>query len=251
GAASALLGTLAITHLALLEYPIYELTQNNESGRAFVNANGLAATFVILALATAGYVVRIATVRQTVAEIVIALAAYVLPYELSGYQLAIGWAVLTTIGAVSVGVPVLRVGNGLQRVPGLELLKVIAGATWILAALHLISFEYPIDQIKHGLDETIPFAHTSGLALLVLLTAIGTAIWRTARPTDRLMEVYAGGALLLYVMPFEFSGTALVGAWSALAIAATVLALLVSWLGVGLAADTANDVRASFRSRLA
>jgi hypothetical protein len=56
---------------------------------------------------------------------------------------------------------------------------------------------------------------------------------------------------MLYVVPFEFSGTTLVGVWSALAIAATVAAMRVPWLGAELAADGATEYRDPWRFGIA
>jgi hypothetical protein len=117
----------------------------------------------------------------------------------------------------------VNAGGGLAMVPGRDLLTLAVAGTWLAAAAHLLSDEYPVANIGDDLDRRWPFLHAEGLALAFVLAAAGWAAVRSARPADRLLAAFGGFAFVLYTLPFELSGTALVGAWSLAAIGAVAL----------------------------
>lgn len=237
GVVAAVMGVLSIAHVITFEYPISELGSGKHAEPAFLNANGMTLGFLFLGFFAGAYVWRVASLRQTLAAIGIMLATYAMSFEASGVRLVVGWAMVAVIAALIRGWRPLLVGDGLERVPGRTLLTISGFAAWALALLHLVTTEYAFFEINAARASNVPFGHAEGIALLFVLGAGGVATARASRATDRLVGILVLFALVLYAMPFELSGAALVGVWSALAVVAIFLPMRVSWLGAELAAE--------------
>jgi hypothetical protein len=90
---------------------------------------------------------------------------------------------------------------------------------------HLLAFEYPLDRIGDDLASPYPFLTAEGLTLAFLLGAAVVAGWFVRDRLIRAVLVALGLLLVIYALPFETSGVALVGAWSAVYVLGLALRL--------------------------
>jgi uncharacterized membrane protein len=109
--------------------------------------------------------------------------------------------------------------------PGRALLTATSSAVWLLAVGHLLTYEYPFDQLRVGAEQSPPFINGNGLALLIVLAGVAVAGLVRAG-IYRLPAVIAGFGLVLWAMPFELSGVHLIAGWSAVALLALVVSSL-------------------------
>jgi len=104
-----------------------------------------------------------------------------------------------------------------------------AGAALVLAAAaltHLVAFEYPLYQLGDDLSNSYPFLTAEGVTLAFLLGAAGVACWFVRDHLVRALLAALGLLLVVYAMPFETSGVALVGGWSAIYVFGVALHLV-------------------------
>jgi hypothetical protein len=241
-AAAAIIGALAIVHLALFEYPVADLPTVTDSEQAFLNANGLTLAFLVLAIAVAGYFSRLVSIRQLLAAIAIGLVTYAMPFEVSGVSLVIGWSAVAMVAILALDWRALQRGPTLARVPGRDLLALALVVPWVAAAIHLAGFEYSLAEIRTGLDAGTPLLHRETLALLVLVAIAGVLGVFGVRRTDRVVSMLAGSAPIIYAAPFEFSGTALVGVWSLIAVATLAMAMAMTARAVAPVDSRAHEI---------
>ncbi|HUG15361.1 MAG TPA: DUF2339 domain-containing protein, partial [Thermomicrobiales bacterium] len=137
------------------------------------------------------------------------------------------------IAALSVAVPVQLGGEVVPMIWAAEAVALTwvyarrghlfsAGAAIALGAaalLHLVIFEYPIIDLGSGTTTARPFLNASGGTLLYLLAAMVVAGALVRRREVRALLAGIGLLLLIYVMPFEVTGIALLAGWSALFVA--------------------------------
>lgn len=97
-----------------------------------------------------------------------------------------------------------------------------AGAAIVLGALavgHLLAFEYPIYRLtfEGGIQGSArPFVNAAGGTLVFLLLALVVAGALARRLDIRVALAFAGALLVIYALPFELSGLALLGGWAAI-----------------------------------
>ena len=210
GATAAVLGTVAVTHLGLYEYPGLNWSLQGTTGSGpfpFADSAGLTLGCLLVAGLVAGLVSRSRDVRLGLLVVGSLLVAYSLPYELSGTALVAAWAAeVVAMSAVW----------GFRRNPWVASAAGIVGA---LAVAHLGGYEYPWYQwTLHGVigPGRFAFADAAGLALGCLLVA-GLLTGILSRSHDvRCGMTTAGLLLVAYTLPFELSGVALVAGWAVL-----------------------------------
>jgi hypothetical protein len=209
GYAAAILGSLALAHMAVYEYPLMNWSLQGQIGTGrvpFADTAGLALGCLLLAGLVAAWFSRRSDIRIGVLVIGSLVLAYSLPFELSGPALVAPWAFEA---ALLVGV---------WRLHRNDYLGATAAIIGTVALTHLGIFEYP------GLNWSIqgstgsgpfPFADTAGLALAALLGA-GLLAGVLSRSRDIRMGLLVVGSLLVaYSLPYEMNGTSLVAAWAA------------------------------------
>ena len=244
---SLILGTLAIGHLVLVEYPPTDLAAGAGS-IPFASPEGMTFAFIVGALVLAGLVVPVTWVRAWLAAIGALLAAYVLPFGLTGPALVAGWAALATAGFgtfARVVAPRIAPDFREERTAVMRLPARIAEPVAIAAALvsraarpvylgvagiaglctlaQLVLAEYPILSIGTATLHDIAFVGLPGLSFAIVLVGI-VATWLLVPVRwARIALTALGGLVTLYVLPFETSGALLVAAWSALAVTGFVV----------------------------
>ncbi len=259
---AAILGTLALGHLVLIEYSPRGLVAGFDRAIPFVGPEGMTFAFVVAALAVTGLIVRIAWIRAGLAVVGGLVAIYVFPFELSGPALVAGWMTLATAGLVlsvrvvgprlaaassetgvqalglpkSLVAPVAEVVSSLRRLvhPAFLATAAVAG---VGAIAHLGWFDYPAWMVLAGTPHDTPFVGLPGLSFAIVLAAIACAAALTPIASARIGLAAFGGLVAAYVLPFELSGPALVAGWAALATAAFVIESRVIEGRVGQAVD--------------
>jgi uncharacterized membrane protein len=166
-------------------------------------------------------------------HVVFGLLIWAMPFELNGAALVGGWVLLTTaailmskwsplaydlFGRSTPGDPLANT-PGLGSQIGLHLPAILA---YGLALLHLFTYEYAPIDINFDWDHRFAFAHERGLALGILL--LGTLLpgFLAGRTWQRFAIANGAIGLLLWAMPFEFSGPGLIFGWIALIMLALV-----------------------------
>ena len=210
GFTAAALGTIAVTHMGLYEYPGLNWSLQGATGSGpfpFADSAGLTLGCLLVAGLLAGWLSRNRDVRLSLLVVGSLVVAYSLPFELSGPALVAAWA---------------AEGVALAAVWGFGRNAYVAGAAGIVVALAAAQFggyEYPLVgwslQGAAGAGR-FAFADAGGLALACLLVA-GLLIGILSRNHSvRCGMATAGLLLVIYSLPFELSGVALVAGWAVL-----------------------------------
>ena len=95
--AAAALGVLTVLHFIALEYPVNELTATIPNGTPFWNLEGLALAAALCAAAAVGVLLPDVAVRRWLVAAGGAVIAYALPFELTGWALVAGWALIASV----------------------------------------------------------------------------------------------------------------------------------------------------------
>ncbi|HEU5330587.1 MAG TPA: DUF2339 domain-containing protein, partial [Thermomicrobiales bacterium] len=233
GIAGAIVGTLAIAHLLLYEYPILALPISTPNhARPFLNASATTLGFILLAFAAAGYFARSARVREALAALGTLLVIYALAFEVSGVALLTGWAAVSVLAiALNRGLTFLRDrmptnSDVTDRVHGLLYAPALFAAA--LAVVHLTTVELPVLGLV--LLPARPFTDSGTLAAVILIAASLLAGWLDVHPLARRLAIVAAFVVAQYLTPFEVPAAPTVVIWSLLALA---LCCLGRWDPVG------------------
>jgi len=210
GFTAAALGTIAVTHMGLYEYPGLNWSLQGATGPGpfpFADSAGLTLGCLLVAGLLAGIVSRSRDVRLGLLVAGSLVVAYSLRYELTGPALVAAWA---------------AEGVALAAVWGFRRNVYVAGAAAIVVVLAVLQFGgYEYRWLGWSLKGVagsgpFPFADAGGLALGSLLIA-GLLIGILSRSHSvRCGMATAGLLLVIYSLPFELSGVALVAGWAVL-----------------------------------
>ncbi len=249
GAAAIVLGTLAIGQLVLVQLPLRDLTSVVRPDVPFGDTTGVAAAFVIAATVLAAWILQVAWERATVISVAVLLTVYVLPFELDGAPVLLGWSILA-VGAIWLDRQVLTRHDWPAHVAPdsawiaarLERSVWFAGAVAFGTGLwYALRVQLPLDDLFRVAPPVVPFADAGG-ATIVILTVAALAIGLIdRRPAVRLGGGLLAGGIVAYGVTFELPLDAVVVVWSGLAVLYAELATVrpaserAAWLG---AADT-------------
>jgi len=112
-----------------------------------------------------------------------------------------------------------------------------AVALGIASVLHLLVFEYSVADLGMGPITERPFLNASGGTLGFVLLAMLAAGFFVRRREVRALLAGIGILLLLYAMPFEVDGIALLAGWAVLFVAGVALHQRWDRLPVGVTGD--------------
>lgn len=160
------------------------------------------------------------------------------------------------IAALSVAVPVQLGGEVVPMIWSAEAAALAwvysrrdhlfsAGAAVVLGAaslLHLVMFEYPLDELGMGVSTARPFLNASGGTLGFVLLAMLVAGFFVRRREVRSLLAGIAILLLLYAMPFEVAGIALLAGWSLLFVAGVAVHQRWERLPVGVTGDRGSTL---------
>jgi len=223
----------AIGHLVLLEYPAWN-TAGYARDLPFVGTQGLAFALVLAGLTVVAALVGVAWVRVALAALAGLLAAWVLPFELSGPALVWAWGVLASLAFVldaEVVEPHDRTAtagigeeSSVWRVTR-PAVRLVGGLVALLMIGHVIGLDFPIDRLGPStILSPAPFIGPEGASLLAILLALAVAGLVMARPWIRLAVTGIALSLVIYAVGFEIPRPHVVVAWALLAAAGIAVA---------------------------
>jgi uncharacterized membrane protein len=209
------LGGLAVAHLLLLEYPLdgFGLPSGAPFATPFQHPEAGSLAGVLAALAVAAALIRIRWVRSVLAGVGIVLAAYACTFELTGVPLTAALAGLGIAGLLLDRL-VARTGSPVHLAPlasrvGFGWIASLGGGiAGLMALADLALVQYPANG--PGTLFPTPFQHPEAASLGIVLGALVAA--GVLLPARWVRSALAGLGVLLvvYVLPFELTGTELV-----------------------------------------
>jgi len=232
GIAAIVLSALAMLHLCFVEYPLSRLffsSQHRYGTVPFIDAEGMALAFLLLAFAVAAAFVHVRPVRAALAFVGVGLVAYAMPFVTAGNALLTGWATLfVLIFALERVAPLVE-----RRFPSLaargsaDLGRWLRGVSAVgVAALALLQtytqiFADPFAAVR-SLPAT-PFVDQRTLATAILIAASLLAAALTSERIVRRVASIAPFAFAAVLLPTEVNPAATVVGWSALAVVLCVI----------------------------
>lgn len=234
GLAAIVLGALAVGHLVLLEMPMEDYARLSRPDIPFSDPAGLAALFVVAALALSAWILRVRWERAGVITVAVLLTVYVIPFELIGVAVLVAWAALA-VGTVGLDVRWLNVGRPPWSVVTARTETVLpellessvwfAGAVAFAAAVaHALVVELPVKDVLPTTLPAIPFVDAGGVAILALVAALGAIGVIDTRPGVRAGCALLAGGIVAYGVIFEVPLAAVPVIWSGLAVVYAQLA---------------------------
>jgi uncharacterized membrane protein len=216
------LGALAIAHVGIREYPLWEVDFWSGGAYPFVNAAGGTLAFLLASLAVAGYLLGRREGRLALTAVGALLIIYALPFELSDLWLLASWSTVFVLTiAIRRHVPwEARSGELSPQVPSpLYVPMVLSG--W-LAMWHLLLIDIPLFDLGDSRPAT-PFWDSRALAALIVIAASLLAGFVAGSPAARRAGIIAAAATAAYLMPSQVGAAASVVGWSAIALALGLL----------------------------
>ena len=236
-AASLVLGGLVVTHLLVIEYPLWEagLRATPVYSPPFLHPEAGSLVAVLVAIAVAVAVVPVRWIRSALAATGVVLAAYGVTFELAGPYLAAALTGLALAGLLLDRlIERLPVSDGLEPVAGWVPGGWLASASSLfaggLAVLLLFVTEYP----PSGLGDVTgtPFINPAGASLAVILAGLIAAGALVGVRWIRSAMAGIGILLVAWAAGSEVAGTALIGLLALLAVVGLLLDRLVERLPV-------------------
>ncbi len=230
GLMSLALGTLAIAHLVLFEYPLNQLDADLASRQPFLNANGGTLAFILAALAVSILFVRRWPIVIPAAALGSALVVYALPYETSGLLLIGAWSALYVI-LYAVDQRVLeprtepvRPGQNIVLFEALHSVLTVGLIALIAAFFKMLAIQIATIE-PDAVAPATPFWDRSTAAAALLVAALVVAGFLAKRPQSRRRTTTFAFGIVAFLMVVELVDSAkVVVAWSLLA--ATALGLV-------------------------
>ncbi|HEY5435339.1 MAG TPA: DUF2339 domain-containing protein [Candidatus Limnocylindrales bacterium] len=215
--ASLILGGLVITHLLVIEYPLWDfgLREVPTYAPPFLHPEAGSLVAVLAAIAVAIALVPVRWIRSALAATGILLAAYAVTFEMAGTALAAAIIGLA-LGGILLDRLVLRLPTDEDR------LQPVAGWVWfgwfstaagavagLMAIALLFATEYPPSQL--GETAATPFLHSETLSLAIVLA--GLAAGGALIGVRWIRSTLAGVGILLaaWALVFEVTGPAFAG----------------------------------------
>ena len=255
GVASAVLGTLAVAHFALVEYPVVDIGRSASSGTPFLDGGGMTLAFMLGGLAVAAWFLRDIRIRASLAAVAVLLVTYAVPFEVSGLALVGGWSILgvVAVAAERSGIvppwpddPAMAPAEG-DRIPEPSAGVAVTGLLpTLLAVTHVALIELPFTAIGHVLRPAIPFTDQGGIGAAILVVAI-LVMGASAGRWGLRLGVLAVAGIVAYALPFEVPTAWAVIGWAAMAAGAyTVARIDPPSIEIGLATGVALTALGAF-----
>lgn len=233
GLAATVLGTLAVSHILVVEYPLGAWTAPAADAVPFANPDGLALAFVLAAMGVAIWLLRERWQRVTIAGVGAGLLIAAAPFELDGLAHA-GLLAAMTVAAALTERRLLRIPVVPARVPEDDLSFVGDRALYAASALAAATLAWltldrylPVDDVISGLAVDGSFAalqfanDATAITGMILIAGIGLALaggraWRQG-------GVLVAAAAIAWLMPTQLGAAWSVVSWAGLVIALVAL----------------------------
>jgi uncharacterized membrane protein len=228
GLVAFVLGTMAAGHILAIEYPPDTFALPLADATPFVNPNGMALGFVVLAAGVAIWLLRARHERIAVAAVAATLVAVAVPHELRGWAEAVVLSSLVA-GLVVVARRLLDVPLTLPAAADAVTVRLAseralygaaAVATLFLAATFFDAL--PFVAFADGLaTSTLPsgIPLTNEPAVVALMTVAGAlAVALACDGRWRSAGLLTAAGFLAYLLPFEVGAALAVVGWAVLAI---------------------------------
>ena len=234
-AAALVLGSLVVTHLLVIEYPLWEagLRATPVYSPPFLHPEAGSLVAVLAAIAVAVAIVPVRWIRSALAATGVVLAAYGVTFELAGPYLAAALTGLALAGLLLDRlIERLPVSDGLEPVAGWVPGGWLASASSLfaggLAILLLFVTEYP----PSGLGDVAgtPFINPAGASLALVLAGLAAAGALVGVRWVRSAMAGIGILLVAWAAGSEVEGTGLIGLLALLAVVGLLLDRLVERL---------------------
>jgi hypothetical protein len=237
-AAATILGMLAVSHVALVAYPL------GGTGRAFdapeypfFGPAGLTLGFVLGALAVVGAFTPIRPIRVVLAAVGALLLAEGIGFELDGHVRLAAWVGLA-VAAVIAQRRVARVSPALPKLDpaddvaaaaalGDRSLFLSGGIVALAAVVHALTTDLAPGRFVTGLAAAFPGTRAEFpdgaliAAALLVAGAVAAGVAWGSRPS-LWRSVLAAGAIVAWLLPFELPPAVSVEGWAVLAIVCLV-----------------------------
>ena len=220
---TALLGIAATWWIVV---PVYALGAGTAGARVpFVDPAGGALAVYLVALGAVGWIVANLRLREGVAALGLLVTAWASAVEFEGVALVGAWSALMVVGfALERGIAALAPEASRKASPTISSrwildhsLPLSAGLIGIVAALHVLAFELPINRFGDVLPPAVPFTDDGAAAAMFLIAGVLTSGLAAGGALARRVSILAAGGVVAYAIPFE------VYAW----------AVAVLWVGLG------------------
>jgi uncharacterized membrane protein len=215
---AAVLGSLALLHLVVSEYPLAGASPVATAGDwPFINASGLTLAFLTASAALAAWFMRSRAIVAAIAAIAVLAVANAAPHELGASALIACWVALALaaialdafiIGRLSPNGPI-----SLRLPVELNLATLLAAA--VVAAVtiaHAMSLELPIEAFGRVRPPVVPFSDGRALTLAILVAGTAVAGWihqrRFSLELPAVASLVGAGLILAYGSVYEVHGDA-------------------------------------------
>jgi uncharacterized membrane protein len=227
-AAATVAGVATLSHVVTYDYPLDAVGIGTAHEIPFVGLPGLSVGIVLVGVLALGLLVRIPWVLVGLTALAGLVAAYALPFELSGPALVWAWAVLATAACfVEARIIEPRVGAAFRE---RSLVRYVRPAVRAVGALvgsavvaHLVAFDFPLERLGGSVDAAIPYVDEGGLSLVAAMAALAATGWLLGARWIRLGMAGIGLALLAYSVTFEVALPHVSVAWGLVALASVAV----------------------------
>ena len=237
--AALILGGLAVAHVLLVEYPLWNLQPRLAfPALPWLHADGASVLSVVAAVGLTAVLVPVRWIRSALVALAALLLEYAALFEVRGAPLA-GTLVLIALAAVVLE----RVVSARGTKPSLASVGVwvpsfpFAGVAAAVAGSHAVLFvaggEFPLQLAASGavVAPPIPWLHPSGFSALFVLAGLGAGAALLPIRWIRSLLVAIAVVLAAYVSAFEVQGPWLTLSVTGLALAALLLERVISSRG--------------------
>ncbi len=213
--------------------PTYgSIASDRPTGVPFADPAGAALAVYLVSLAAVAWISGRSRIREPLAAIGLLVIAWACVTEFDGVALVAAWSTLMVVGiAMWRGLAALPHDPPMLLVRGrrgnftLDLVLPFAALlNGLLAALHVLLLELPIDRFGDVLPPEVPFTDDGAVAGMMLTVAALAAGAAAGGALARRVSILVAGGVVAYTIPFEVYAWAVAVLWTGVGALALVMA---------------------------
>jgi uncharacterized membrane protein len=215
--------------------PTYGSMAERSTGVPFADAAGGALVVYLVGLAAVAWISGRSRIREPLAASGLLVTAWACMTEFDGVALVAAWSTLMVVGiAMWRGLAALPHDPPMLLVRGrrdgrgtltLDLVLPFAALlSGLLAALHILGRELPIDRFGDVLPPVVPFTDDGAVAAMILTVAVLAVGAVVGGALARRVSILVAGGVIAYAIPFEVYAWAVAVLWTGVGGLALVLA---------------------------